>query len=45
MSKIAIIYWTGTGNTLEMARAIENSPDDDGIAACEALGREFAASL
>ena len=25
--------------------AIENAPDDDGIAACEALGREFAVSL
>ena len=23
MSRIAIIYWTGTGNTLEMAKAIE----------------------
>ena len=113
MSKIAIIYWTGTGNTLEMARssekgakdagatvleegafepffaeaeshlqgvpvalfgsygwgggawmeswaertrtagaklfgdglAIENAPDDEGTAACEALGKEFAASL
>ena len=25
--------------------AIENAPDDDGIAACEAIGREFAVSL
>ena len=25
--------------------AIENAPDDEGTAACEALGKEFAASL
>ena len=30
MSKIAIIYWTGTGNTLEMARAIEKGAKDAG---------------
>ena len=30
MSKIAIIYWTGTGNTLEMARAIEKGAKEAG---------------
>ena len=30
MSKIAIIYWTGTGNTLEMARAIEKGVEEAG---------------
>ena len=30
MSKIAIIYWTGTGNTLEMTRAIEKGAKDAG---------------
>ena len=30
MSKIAIIYWTGTGNTLEMARSIEKGAKDAG---------------
>ena len=30
MSKIAIIYWTGTGKTLEMARAIEKGAKEAG---------------
>lgn len=31
MSKIAIIYWSGTGNTLAMAEEIKKTLDDKGV--------------
>ncbi len=39
MSKIAVVYWSGTGNTEAMANAVA---DDDGKAKCAALGAALA---
>ena len=35
MSKIAVIYWSGTGNTQQMAEAIANQAHADLFAASE----------
>lgn len=55
MSKFAVVYWSGTGNTEAMAAAVaegavlahecvicNDSPDDDAVAACNALGASLA---
>ena len=38
MNKVAVIYWSGTGNTEAMAN---EAPDDNALAACRALGAEL----
>ena len=35
MSKLAVVYWSGTGNTEAIAN---DEPDDEAVAACKALG-------
>ncbi|MCI6406150.1 MAG: hypothetical protein PUF58_01640 [Collinsella sp.] len=45
MSKIAVVYWSGTGNTEAMADLVAEgaaSADDEAEAACRALGAELA---
>ncbi len=54
MSKIAIVYWSGTGNTQSMAEAVKAgaessgatvdmfSPSDVDLENCSALGRAIA---
>ena len=39
MNKVAVIYWSGPGNTEAMAN---EAPDDNALAACRALGEELA---
>ncbi len=31
MSKIAVVYWSGTGNTLAMANAVEEGAKNAGL--------------
>ena len=43
MSKIAVVYWTGTGNTEEMAKAIAQGACDAGAEAKAVLVSDFSA--
>ena len=43
MSKIAVVYWTGTGNTEEMANAIAQGARDAGAEAKAVLVSDFSA--
>lgn len=43
MSKIAVVYWTGTGNTEEMANAIAQGADAAGAEAKAVLVSDFSA--
>ena len=43
MSKIAVVYWTGTGNTEEMANAIAQGACDAGAEAKAVLVSDFSA--
>lgn len=45
MSKIAVVYWSGTGNTEAMANLVAEgaaSPGAEAETACRALGAELA---
>lgn len=50
MRKMAVVYWSGTGSTEAMAAAqlaadpvtCQESPDEDALAACRALGAALA---
>ncbi len=45
MSKIAVVYWSGTGNTEAMADLVAEGATSAGAeaeAACRALGAELA---
>lgn len=50
MSKVAVVYWSGSGNTEMMAGAVlaaesvmcNNTPDDEGLLNCETLGEALA---
>ena len=47
MSKAAVVYWSGMGNTEMMAGAVlacdfvicNNAPDDAAVTACKGLGK------
>ena len=48
MSKTAVIYWSGTGNTEAMAKEVAESvicnemPDAEAVEKCRALGASLA---
>ena len=45
MSKIAVVYWSGTGNTKAMANLVAEGATSSGAeaeTACRALGAELA---
>ena len=49
MSKVAVVYWSGSGNTEAMAAAVaadpvicNDAPDDDTAASLTALGKALA---
>ena len=44
MSKIAVVYWSGTGNTEAMAAAVMNSITENGGEAVQFTASEFDAS-
>ena len=43
MSKIAVVYWTGTGNTEEMANAVAQGAEAAGAEAKAVLVSDFSA--
>ena len=50
MNKLAIVYWSGTGNTEQMANLYDEEglivnevPDADAQEVCRELGRKLAA--
>ena len=45
MSKIAIVYWSGTGNTEAMANAVAEGAENAGAAVTKYTATEFSASL
>ena len=45
MSKIAIVYWSGTGNTEAMANAVADGAEHAGAAVTKYTAAEFSASM
>ena len=45
MSKIAIVYWSGTGNTEAMANAVADGAENAGATVTKFTASEFSASL
>lgn len=45
MSKIAVVYWSGTGNTEKMAEAVLEGAKDNGAAADIFVASEFNSNL
>ena len=45
MSKIAIVYWSGTGNTEAMANAVADGAENAGAAVAKFTASEFSASM
>ena len=45
MSKIAIVYWSGTGNTEAMANAVADGAENAGATVKKFTAPEFSASL
>ena len=45
MSKIAIVYWSGTGNTEAMANAVADGGENAGAAVTKFTASEFSASM
>ncbi len=43
MSKVAVVYWSGTGNTEEMANAVAEGAKSAGAEVCLAPAAEFSA--
>ena len=43
MSKVAVVYWSGTGNTEEMANAVAEGAKNAGCQVCLAPAAEFSA--
>ena len=43
MSKVAVVYWSGTGNTEEMANAVADGAKSAGCEVCLAPVAEFSA--
>ena len=43
MSKVAVVYWSGTGNTEQMAAVVAaGAPEGDGEEECRKLGAALA---
>ncbi len=45
MSKIAVVYWSGTGNTKVMAEAVKSGAEEKGAEAVMLTAAEFDASM
>lgn len=45
MSKIAIVYWSGTGNTEAMANAVADGAENAGASVTKFTASEFSASM
>jgi len=45
MSKIAVVYWSGTGNTLSMAEAVKAGAESSGASVDMYSPSEFSSSL
>ena len=45
MSKIAVVYWSGTGNTEAMASAVADGAESAGAAVVKFTASEFSASM
>lgn len=45
MSKIAIVYWSGTGNTEAMANAVADGAENAGATVTKFTAPEFSASM
>ena len=45
MSKIAIVYWSGTGNTEAMASAVADGAENEGAAVTKFTAAEFSTSM
>ena len=45
MSKIAIVYWSGTGNTEAMANAVADGAENAGASVSKFTAPEFSASM
>ncbi len=45
MSKIAVVYWSGTGNTEKMAEAVAEGIKENGAEAVVMTSGEFSASM
>lgn len=45
MSKIAVVYWSGTGNTEAMANAVADGAENAGAAVSKFTAPEFSASM
>ena len=45
MSKIAVVYWSGTGNTKAMAEAVKSGAEEKGAEAVMLTAAEFDASM
>lgn len=45
MSKIAVVYWSGTGNTEAMANAVAGGAENAGAAVSRYTAVEFSASM
>ncbi len=45
MSKIAVVYWSGTGNTEAMASAVKAGAEEKGAEAVMLTAAEFDASM
>lgn len=45
MSKIAVVYWSGTGNTEAMANAVADGADSAGASVSKFTASEFTASM
>ena len=45
MSKIAIVYWSGTGNTEAMGNAVPDGAENAGAAVTKFTASEFSASM
>ena len=45
MSKVAIVYWSGTGNTQSMAEAVKAGAESSGASVDMFTASEFSSSL
>ena len=45
MSKIAVVYWSGTGNTEAMANAVADGAENAGASVTKFTAAEFSASM
>ena len=45
MAKVAVVYWSGTGNTEQMANAVADGAENAGAAVSKFTAPEFSASM